>query len=298
MDHIPVLLDQVIDQLNIKEDGIYLDLTLGRGGHSSQILKKLTSGKLIVFDKDKQAIEQTKEKLLKISSNIEFIWSDFKDFDQELKKLQINKVDGVLLDLGVSSPQLDQANRGFSYNKQARLDMRMNQAHSFSAYEFVNEYSKEKLVNIFTNYGQVPFANNIAEDIVKLRPITYTTELVDIIKHSLPNFVLRKKNPAKNVFQAIRIEVNQELESLNIFLSKIDKFLKKDGKLAIITFHSLEDKIVKNYFKQLLKQNQTLFFETTQAKYLVKTTWANQKEIDNNKRAKSAKLRVLTKLIN
>ncbi|ADM21816.1 Ribosomal RNA small subunit methyltransferase H [Mesomycoplasma hyorhinis HUB-1] len=298
MDHIPVLLDQVIDQLNIKEDGIYLDLTLGRGGHSSQILKKLTSGKLIVFDKDKQAIEQTKEKLLKISSNIEFIWSDFKDFDQELKKLQINKVDGVLLDLGVSSPQLDQANRGFSYNKQARLDMRMNQAQSFSAYELVNEYSKEKLVNIFTNYGQVPFANNIAENIVKLRPITYTTELVDIIKQSLPNFVLRKKNPAKNVFQAIRIEVNQELESLNIFLSKIDKFLKKDGKLAIITFHSLEDKIVKNYFKQLLKQNQTLFFETTQAKYLVKTTWANQKEIDNNKRAKSAKLRVLTKLIN
>ncbi|QPC29325.1 16S rRNA (cytosine(1402)-N(4))-methyltransferase RsmH [Mesomycoplasma hyorhinis] len=298
MDHIPVLLDQVIDQLNIKEDGIYLDLTLGRGGHSTQILKKLTSGKLIVFDKDKQAIEQTKEKLLKISSNIEFIWSDFKDFDQELKKLQINKVDGVLLDLGVSSPQLDQANRGFSYNKQARLDMRMNQAQSFSAYELVNEYSKEKLVNIFTNYGQVPFANNIAENIVKLRPITYTTELVDIIKQSLPNFVLRKKNPAKNVFQAIRIEVNQELESLNIFLSKIDKFLKKDGKLAIITFHSLEDKIVKNYFKQLLKQNQTLFFETTQAKYLVKTTWANQKEIDNNKRAKSAKLRVLTKLIN
>ncbi|SYV91578.1 S-adenosyl-L-methionine-dependent methyltransferase mraW, partial [Mesomycoplasma hyorhinis] len=149
----------------------------------------------------------------------------------------------------------------------------MNQAQSFSAYELVNEYSKEKLVNIFTNYGQVPFANNIAENIVKLRPITYTTELVDIIKQSLPNFVLRKKNPAKNVFQAIRIEVNQELESLNIFLSKIDKFLKKDGKLAIITFHSLEDKIVKNYFKQLLKQNQTLFFETTQAKYLVKTTW-------------------------
>lgn len=298
MEHIPVLLNEVIEQLKIKADGIYLDLTLGRGGHSSQILKKLTTGKLIVFDKDKQAIEETKEKLLQISSNIKFIWSDFKDFDLELKKLQIDKVDGILLDLGVSSPQLDEANRGFSYNKQARLDMRMNQAQSFSAYELVNEYSKEKLVSIFTNYGQVSHANNIAENIIKHRPITYTTELVDIIKESLPNFILRKKNPAKNVFQAIRIEVNQELESLNTFLEKVDKFLHKDSKVAIITFHSLEDKIVKNYFKKMLDKNQTLFFEQTQAKYIVKTIWAKQNEIENNKRSKSAKLRVLTKLEN
>lgn len=297
MEHIPVLIKEVIDSLEIKENGIYVDLTLGRGGHSSEILKKLTTGKLIAFDKDLTAIQKSGEVLSKINSNFILIHSDFKNLDMKLKEYGIDKVDGILIDLGVSSPQLDEAERGFSYNKEAKLDMRMDQTQKLDAYEIVNNYSEEQLVYILKNYADVMLPKRVAKGILEARPINTTLELVDVIKKSLPAKLVREKNPSKAVFQAIRIAVNNELDSLNQVLNQAIAKLNTNGKLAVISFHSIEDRIVKNFFGNLIKSKIDSRLPIQEIKeWRVKIINPKKDEIENNRRSRSAKLRVLTKV--
>ena len=221
MEHISVLLNESIDMLQIKEDGIYVDCTLGRGGHSSEILKRLTSGHLYAFDCDQNAIDESMPRLKAIGDQFTLIHSPFENLKSELAKRGVNFVDGIFMDLGVSSPQFDDAQRGFSYRWDARLDMRMDQSQELDAYVVVNTYDKEDLIRILKRYGEEPFAVKIADKICKARetaPIETTFELVDVIKSALPAAVLRKKgHPAKQTFQAIRIEVNHELEHLEAF---------------------------------------------------------------------------------
>lgn len=294
--HIPVLLNELIEQLDINPDGIYVDLTLGRGGHSAAILKKLTSGKLIVFDKDQQAIEASKNKLLAISKNVIFIWSDFANFKNRMDELGISKVDGIIADLGVSSPQIDNAERGFSYRFDSRIDMRMDQNQSLDAHQIINSYSEQQLVEILVNYGEIQPARKIAKAIISNRPINTTLEVVKIVRNCLSPMLLARKNLVKNVFQALRIAVNGELDALQSLLFCFLSFLKPGGKFAVITFHSLEDKLVKFSFKKLLDQNKTPFFIKDEPYCLVKTIWPTSKEVESNPRSKSAKLRILTKL--
>lgn len=297
MKHIPVLLNEVIESLNIHENGIYVDLTLGRAGHSQEILKKLTTGKLICFDKDKQAIEESGNILSKINSNFHLIHSDFSNLEFHLGKMGIDKVDGILIDLGVSSPQLDDAERGFSYNKDSRLDMRMNQEQLISAYDVVNNYSEMELVEIFKKYADVMLPQRVAKGILEARPITTTLELVDIIKKSLPSKVVREKNPSKAVFQAIRIAVNNELDSLERVLNQATNLLNTNGKLAIISFHSIEDRIVKNFFGNLIKSKIDYRLPIVEDKtWSAKTINPSKAEVEENRRSRSAKLRVLTKI--
>ncbi len=295
--HISVLLDEAIDMLDVKKDGIYIDGTLGRGGHSKEILKKLDGGKLYCFDLDLTAIEESKGNL-KEYTNVEFIHDNFKNMFK-----YVNKVDGILLDLGVSSPQFDEQERGFSYRFDGPLDMRMNKEDKLSAYEVVNNYSKEELENILRNYGEEKYYRSIVSNIIKqreIKPIETTFELVDVIKRSLPYKVLNSKgHPAKQTFQAIRIEVNHELDSLKEFLNEFDGSLNKDGKVVIITFHSLEDKLVKYKFKELStvfddKRIAKLPNEIEKASYELisrKAVVASEDELTNNPRSKSAKLR-------
>ena len=295
--HIPVMLNEVIESLEIKQNGIYVDLTLGRAGHSKEILNNIKDGKLIGFDKDIIAIEESRSRLQKINNNFILIHSDFKNFKNELKKYGINKVDGIIADLGVSSPQIDNPDRGFSYNKNGFLDMRMDQSQSLKAWNIVNEWNVDELINIFTNYADVKMPKKIANAIVKNRPINTTFELVDVIKSSLPAKIISLKNPAKTVFQAIRIAVNNEFESIDTVLRDSIEFLKKDGILAIITFHSLEDKIVKNFFGDLIKSKINPKIPVQEEKkFIVKTLKPSKKEIEFNKRSRSAKLRVLKKI--
>jgi len=300
--HKSVLLNECIEALDIKENGIYVDGTLGRGGHSKEILKKLKNGKLYVFDLDEEAIKESKE-VLKDYDNVIYIHDNFMNMDK-----YIDQVDGILLDLGVSSPQFDEGDRGFSYRLDARLDMRMNKEASLSAYEVVNEYSEAELVRIFRDYGEEDFARKIASNIVKQREeknITTTFELVEVIKASKPARVLSKKgHPAKQCFQAIRIEVNKELDALQTFLELFPKILKVNGRVAIITFHSLEDRLVKKRFKELSsvhddlriakrpEEIETPDFELVNRKALV----ASDAELLDNSRSKSAKLRVIKKV--
>ncbi|CAT04989.1 S-adenosyl-methyltransferase [Mesomycoplasma conjunctivae] len=293
--HIPVLIDSLIENLNIREDGIYVDLTLGRGGHAAAILSKLTTGLLIVFDKDEKAIEESKERLLAISKNVIFIWEDFRNFAVELEKRQIYKVDGFIMDLGVSSPQIDQGERGFSYTKNARLDMRMNQNQELDAHHVVNNYNQDLLTKVLQNYGELKNARSLTKAIIDSRPINTTFELVNLIRSSSPAALLRKKNIVKNVFQAIRIEVNDELGALEAFLSLFISYLKQDSQVAIITFHSLEDRIVKMKFKSLLISSKTHLFDPRAQQFSVKTIKPSTSEIQLNKRSKSAKLRILSK---
>lgn len=298
MNHIPVMLNEVITNLNIKANGIYVDLTIGRGGHSLEILKKLNSdGLLIGFDKDKESLEKTRTLLSSISSNFILIHSDFKYIDFELKKHKIEKVDGILADLGVSSPQLDQQHRGFSYSKDAYLDMRMDQSQQLDAHLVVNTYSKAQIAGILKNNAEVKEWKIISNAIFQNRPINTTLELVSIIKSALPSFILRKKNPAKAVFQAIRIEVNKELEALQSLLSDSLKYLRTNSKLLIITFHSIEDRIVKKFFGKLIKNKfDSKMPINEEKKFVVKTINVSKNEMEKNKRSKSAKLRILTKL--
>lgn len=251
MEHIPVLLNEVIEQLSIKPDGVYVDLTLGRGGHSQEILKRLTTGKLICFDKDIQAINESREKLIKISQNFILIKSDFRNITCELKKLNIDKVDGILADLGVSSPQLDDPNRGFSYSINSDLDMRMDLDNTLTAKEIINNATEKEIIDILQSNADVKLSNLIAKAIVKNRPISDSFTLNQIIKDSLPAKIVRQKNPSKAVFQAFRIAVNDELNALSEMLSQLPNLLKKDGKIAIITFHSKEDVIVKKFYQNL-----------------------------------------------
>lgn len=299
MEHIPVLLNEVIEQLSIKPDGIYVDLTLGRGGHSQEILKRLTTGKLICFDKDIQAINESREKLIKISQNFILIKSDFRNITCELKKLNIDKVDGILADLGVSSPQLDDPNRGFSYSINSDLDMRMDLDNTLTAKEIINNATEKEIIDIFQSNADVKLSNLIAKAIVKNRPISDSFTLNQIIKDSLPAKIVRQKNPSKAVFQAFRIAVNDELNALSEMLSQLPNLLKKDGKIAIITFHSKEDVIVKKFYQNLNyfdpKLKKILIVETH--KWHQKVIFPSSKEEEINKRSRSAKLRVITKLM-
>ncbi|MGL5617647.1 MAG: 16S rRNA (cytosine(1402)-N(4))-methyltransferase RsmH [Metamycoplasmataceae bacterium] len=297
MDHIPVLLDEVIKSLNIKKNGIYLDLTLGRAGHSREILKKIPYGLLIAFDKDINAIIKSNSYLLEVGSNFKLVHSDFIKIKDVLDKLEIKTINGILVDLGVSSPQIDDKSRGFSYSKDANLDMRMDQSQTLNAHMIVNNYSEYELVDIFKNNADVKLPQVVAKAIIKKRPINTTDELVNVIRDSLPAKIVRLKNPAKAVFQAIRIAVNNELESLKILLEKSVEIMEKDSVLAIITFHSIEDKIVKNFFGALIKSKIDPKLPIQEEKeWVVKVYLPSEKEIKSNNRSRSAKLRVLTKI--
>ena len=303
--HISVLLQESIDNLNLKEDSIIVDATLGRAGHSSEILKRIKNGKLIAFDQDDEAIEASQKKLSEIASNYTIIKSNFKNMKQELAKLNITKVDGILFDLGVSSPQLDEDYRGFSFHKDSKLDMRMDRSQELSAYEVVNNYSEEELTNIFYKYGEEKFSSKIAKNIVNKRKeknIETTLELVEIIKESVPEKYKREHHPARKIFQAIRIEVNKELDVLKEVLDDALDLLNKNGRLSIISFHSLEDKIVKEKFKEVSEIDKSLkqlpFIPEEYLPYFkcLNVIKPSKSEIELNKRSRSAKLRVIQKI--
>ena len=302
--HIPVLFSETITGLNIRPDGIYVDLTLGRAGHSSAILSKLNkNGLLIGVDQDIEAIKESEVRLSKIASNYKLVKSNFVKFEDILSSLNIDKVDGVLMDLGVSSPQFDESDRGFSYRYDAPLDMRMDKESRLTAKEVVNTYSEAELRKIFYEYGEDKYSASIAHNIVKAReikPITTTFELVDIIKRSKPAKELKKAgHPAKQIFQAIRIEVNDELNVLKETLNQVVKHLNSHGRLAVITFHSLEDKIVKKFFKDLtvVEGNRSNFPVKEEEKdYILITRKGirpSENELEENHRATSSTLRII-----
>lgn len=306
--HLSVLLEETIEGLNIKEDGIYVDCTLGGAGHSIEILKRMNkNGRLIGIDQDTNALKAAKEKL-KEFNNVNYVHSNFYDIDNILEELNIEKVDGILMDLGVSSHQLDVPERGFSYMKDAPLDMRMNRESDFSAFDVVNHYDEEELFKIIISYGEEKFARKIARSIVNVRQkknIETTLELVDVIKASIPAR-LRKEgsHPAKKTFQAIRIEVNKELEILDNAIRNSINRLKPEGRIAIITFHSLEDRIVKNIFKDeanscVCPKEFPICNCGKESKIKIitrKPIEATEEELKLNSRSKSAKLRIAEKL--
>ena len=303
--HISVLLNESIENLNIKEDGIYVDATLGYAGHSSQILNRIARGCLFAFDQDGEAIEYSTKILDQINDNYEIINTNFVNIKDELNKRNVKGVDGILFDLGVSSPQLDEAERGFSFHNDAKLDMRMNQKQELSAYEVVNNYPKDKLIKIFYEYGEEKFSKSIAEAICKYRenkPIETTLELTEIIKSSVPEKYRRLHHPARKVFQAIRIEVNDELNVLQKALNDSLELLNPGGRLCVITFHSLEDRIVKNTFKEVTKENELYkgmpnIPDEYKAKYkLIGKFKPTKEELENNNRSRSAILRVIERI--
>ena len=306
--HVSVLLNETIDGLNIKEDGIYVDCTLGGGGHSQEILKRLTSGHLYCFDQDQVAIEAASQRLSQISDHFTIIYSNFKNIKSELAKLGVYKVDGIVFDLGVSSPQFDDGDRGFSYNYDAKLDMRMDRNQAFSAYELVNTYEYQDIVKILYKYADEKFAKQIARAIERHRqekPIETTFELVDIIKEAIPAPARRKGgHPAKRTFQALRIAVNDEL---NVFEKALDDaldLLNVHGRVAVITFHSLEDKICKYTFQEVTKQPDLPMGMPIVPDYLKprfqkitrKPIVASEEELNENHRSHSAKLRIIERI--
>lgn len=305
--HISVLLNESIDGLNLKEDGIYVDCTLGYAGHSSEILKRVRRGRLFAFDQDNKAIEFSSKKLKDIGDNFEIIKSNFVHIKEELEKRNIDKVDGILFDLGVSSPQLDETERGFSYHNDARLDMRMDQEQDLSAYVVVNTYSENELANIFFKYGEEKYSRSIAKNIVRSRdvkPIETTLELVEVIKSSVPEKAKRDKHPARKVFQAIRIEVNNELGILDKTMRDSLSMLNVGGRLAVITFHSLEDRIIKNIFKEVTEIDPKVKgLPNIPDSYLPDFKLVNNKaiipsdmELENNNRSRSSKLRIIERI--
>ena len=306
--HISVLLQECIEGLDIKTNGIYVDGTLGGAGHSSQIVKHLTSGRLIGIDRDTNALKAAGERLAPYGDRVTLVHSNFCEMAQALQDLGISGVDGILLDLGVSSPQLDDAQRGFSYMADAPLDMRMNPQDSLSAYDVVNTWSQEELKRILFDYGEERYAPRIAGAICKYRenkPIETTLELVDVIRSAMPAQALREKqHPAKRSFQAIRIAVNDELASVEKAMEAAIPLLNPGGRLAVITFHSLEDRIVKNAmaagakgctcppeFPVCVCGKKPLVKLITR-----KPITATQEELEVNPRSRSAKLRVCEKL--
>ncbi|QVK17070.1 16S rRNA (cytosine(1402)-N(4))-methyltransferase RsmH [Mycoplasmatota bacterium] len=305
--HYSVLLKESIEGLNIHPNGIYVDCTLGGGGHSSEILKQLDKGFLYAFDQDIDAIEAANTRLETISNRYEIIKSNFKHIKTELEKRDVKQVDGIIFDLGVSSPQFDHGERGFSYKHDARLDMRMDVSQTLSAYEIVNDYSFQDLFRIINRYGEEKYAKNIAREIEKTRmkkPIETTLELVDVIKRSVPYKSQREKHPAKRTFQALRIETNKELEILPQTLEDAIDILKIGGRICVITFHSLEDKLTKDIFKKystqpeiprglpILPQDEE---ETVLKLINRKVIIATPSELEENNRSRSAKLRIACK---
>ena len=305
--HIPVLLEPTIELLDIKSNGIYVDGTLGGAGHSKEILKKTKINRLIGIDQDEEALAAAKENL-KDFDNVTYVHDNFKNIDDILDELEIQEVDGILVDIGVSSYQIDAAERGFSFRFDAKLDMRMDKSKSFSAYELVNEYSEEELTRVIRDYGEEKFARSIARHIVKRREsgaISTTKELEDIVLKSVPRYRGQDgKSNVQRTFQAIRIEVNQELEVLKVFIDKAVSKLKKGGRLAIISFHSLEDRIVKQKFKELATGcicPPDFPICVCGHKPIVKLVTkhpvdATDEELKRNPRSAPAKLRVIEKL--
>ena len=305
--HISVLLEESISSLNLKENSIIVDCTLGYGGHSSNILARIKKGFLFAFDQDSEAIRHSTDRLNAVGTNFTIIKSNFVHLKEKLKEQGVDKVDGVLFDLGVSSPQLDEKERGFSYHEDARLDMRMDKDNPLSAYEVVNNYSKEQLANIFYKYGEDKFSNNIAKKIVEYRQnkkIETTLELVEIIKTAVPMKFRIDKHPARQIFQAIRIEVNNELGVIEPAINQALDLLNVGGRVAVITFHSLEDRLVKNIFKEKCAIDPKLKgMPNIPAEYLPdfelvvnKAINQSEEEIKNNPRARSAKLRVIERI--
>ena len=304
MKHISVLLKQTIDSLNVKEDGIYVDCTLGYAGHSSAILKRLKKGKLYAFDQDSEARSYSENVLKKIGDNFEIIPTNFVNLKEELNKRGVTKIDGIMFDLGVSSPQLDDATRGFSFHNDAFLDMRMDKTASLTAYDGVNEYSFKDLYKVIKDYGEEKYAKQIARAIEEkrsIKKIETTLELSDVISSAVPAKYKRLTHPARRTFQAIRIEVNKELSILPKAFNDAIDMLNKDGRMAVITFHSLEDKICKDVFRQRSKENPMFKgLPNMPEEYLpelktLKKIKPDKKEIEENKRSRSATLRVAIK---
>lgn len=305
--HISVLLEESISSLNLKESSIIVDCTLGYGGHSSNILARIKEGFLFAFDQDSEAIRHSTDRLNAIGTNFTIIKSNFVNLKEELTKRNVEKVDGFLFDLGVSSPQLDDKERGFSFHEDARLDMRMDKENPISAYEIVNEYSKERLAEIFYKYGEDKFARNIAKKIVEYRdqkPIETTLELVEIIKTAVPMKFRKDKHPARQIFQAIRIEVNHELDVIEPALEQALSMLNIGGRVAVITFHSLEDRLVKNIFKEKCAIDPKVQgMPNIPPEYLPdfrlvvnKAIVPSEEELKKNPRARSSKLRVIERI--
>ncbi|MDN4607557.1 16S rRNA (cytosine(1402)-N(4))-methyltransferase RsmH [Sporosarcina highlanderae] len=307
-DHITVLLHEAVEGLNIKPDGVYVDCTLGGAGHSLEIVKRLSpDGRLICFDQDTTAIEAAKEKLKDYLSQVTFIHSNFRNLKSELANIGISTVDGVLYDLGVSSPQLDTPERGFSYNHDAALDMRMDTNAPLTAFDVVNEWSYENLVRIFFRYGEEKFSKGVARKIEESRkqaPIQTTGELVELIKDGIPAAARRTGgHPAKRVFQAIRIAVNDELGAAEDSLTDALTVMNPGGRICVITFHSLEDRLCKTIFKEVtslpelppnlpvIPDNMEPEFKAVTRKPIV----PSEEEISVNKRSRSAKLRIIEK---
>ncbi|MBO0429677.1 16S rRNA (cytosine(1402)-N(4))-methyltransferase RsmH [Vagococcus fluvialis] len=311
-EHVTVLLNETVDGLNIKPNGVYVDCTLGGAGHSQYLLSQLSKeGHLYAFDQDEKAIKHASAFLEKEvnEGKVTFIRSNFRHLQEKLAEHGVTEIDGILYDLGVSSPQLDEGERGFSYHQDAPLDMRMDQSASLSAYEVINEYSYEQLVKIFFRYGEEKFSKQIARLIEKKRidkKIETTGELVEIIKEGIPAPARRKGgHPAKRIFQAVRIEVNSELEVIGESIEQAIELLNDEGRISVITFHSLEDKIVKNIFKEY-SQPQDLppglpmvpvEYQPTLKLVNRKPIVASDDELDENNRSRSAKLRIAEKII-
>ena len=297
--HKSVLLEESIEYLNLKDDSIIVDCTLGYGGHSSEILKRIPNGHLYSFDQDSEAINYSQDRLSKIADNYTIIKSNFVNIKEKLNELGIDKVDGILYDLGVSSPQLDEDYRGFSFHKDAHLDMRMDREQDLSAYNVVNEYSLDKLTNIIFKYGEEKFAKSIAKKIVEKRPINTTLELAEVIKSAVPMKYKKEHHPARKTFQAIRIEVNHELEVFKKSLADALDLLDINGRICVITFHSLEDRICKDIFKSVSTvrdelKNLPIIPKEYEPKYkVVKVISPKDEEISANNRSRSAKLRVI-----
>lgn len=307
MKHYPVLLEEAILGLDLKEDGVYVDATVGYAGHSSKILEKVKRGFLFAFDQDDNAIKYSEERLKNIGSNFKMIHQNFASMKEELVKENVSEVDGILFDLGVSSPQIDDADRGFSFMKDAPLDMRMDQDNKLSAKEVVNTYSLEELTHIFYTYGEERLSKTIAKKIVDVRakkPIETTMELVSIIESAVGAKYFYKEHPERKIFQSIRIEVNRELKVIEDVLPDAISMLKKGGRIAVITFHSLEDRVVKGIFKNYSEVNELVRgLPEIPEEYKPMIRLVNKKpilpgtrEIDENARSKSAKLRIIERI--
>ncbi len=305
--HYSVLLSESIDGLNIKKDGIYVDCTLGYGGHSSEILKRLTNGHLYAFDQDMEAIEYSRQRLSEIGDNFTIIYSNFVYLKEKLNELGIEKVDGILFDLGLSSPQIDDASRGFTFMNDARLDMRMDQNSELTAETIVNQYSLDELTNIFYLYGEEKLSKVIAKKICEVRSskrIETTRELVSVIESAVGAKYFNKFHPERQIFQAIRIEVNGELTVLKKVLPEAIDLLEINGRMSVITFHSLEDRIVKQIFKkeseidELVKGLPSIPEEYKPKIQLVnkKPILPSERELQENSRSRSAKLRVIERV--
>lgn len=303
--HISVLLNEAVENLNLKEDSIVVDCTLGYAGHSSEILKKIPKGFLYAFDQDKEVISVATKKLQNIRNNYDIITSNFENIKEELNKRNIYKVNSILFDLGVSSPQLDEDYRGFSFHKDAKLDMRMDINNPNNAYKVVNNYDKNKLKEIFFKYGEEKYSSSIAHKIVEKRKeknIETTLELVEIIKEAVPEKYKREKHPARKIFQAIRIEVNRELEVFEKALKDSLDLLDIGGRICVITFHSLEDKICKEIFKEVssipneLKKMPIIPEELLPKYKIIANIVPSEEEIEINNRARSARLRVIERI--